>query len=141
MPKTRLTRIFRKTRIPILVLGSSNLKQLFGTGFVTRKPYSSAPNPILRAWWLLGLGDKKKTSLPDIVKASDPVLHKQAREVGVEEIGLEWIQKIVDDMVWVMRKAPGVGLAAPQIGIPLRIIVLEDTKGSISYAPKEETKA
>ncbi|KAL4636381.1 hypothetical protein ACB092_03G003400 [Castanea dentata] len=130
MPKTRLTRIFRKTRIPILVLGSSNPKQLFGIGFVTRKPYSSAPNPILRAWWLLGLGDKKKMSLPDI-----------AREVGVEEIGSEWIQKIVDDMVWVMRKAPGVGLAAPQIGIPLRIIVLEDTKGSISYAPKEETKA
>nr|XP_023917847.1 peptide deformylase 1A, chloroplastic-like isoform X2 [Quercus suber] len=133
--------VFRKTRIPISVLGSSNPKPLFGTGFVTRKPYSSAPSSIPRAGWLLGLGDKKKTSLPDIVKAGDPVLHEPAREVDVEEIGSERIQKIVDDMVRVMRKAPGVGLAAPQIGIPLKIIVLEDTKEYISYAPKEETKA
>ncbi|KAL7180062.1 hypothetical protein ACSBR1_043304 [Camellia fascicularis] len=44
-------------------------------------------------------------------------------------------------MVMVMWKAPGVGLAAPQIGVPLKIIVLEDTKEYISYAPKEETKA
>ncbi|XP_040365898.1 peptide deformylase 1A, chloroplastic-like [Rosa chinensis] len=43
-------------------------------------------------------------------------------------------------MVKVMRKAPGVGLAAPQIGVPLRIIVLEDTKEYISYAPKDEIK-
>ncbi|KAJ0717298.1 putative peptide deformylase [Helianthus annuus] len=41
-------------------------------------------------------------------------------------------------MVKVMRGAPGVGLAAPQIGIPLKIIVLEDT---IGYAPKEDIKA
>ncbi|XP_015871162.2 peptide deformylase 1A, chloroplastic [Ziziphus jujuba] len=44
-------------------------------------------------------------------------------------------------MVLAMRKAPGVGLAAPQIGIPLRIIVSEDTKEYISYAPKEDIKA
>ena len=113
--------VFRKTRIPISVLGSSNPKPLFGTGFVAWKPYSSAPSSIPRAGWLLGLGDKKKTSLPDIVKAGDPVLHEPAREVGVEEIGSERIQKIVDDMVRVMRKAPGVGLAAPQIGIPLKV--------------------
>nr|KYP54026.1 hypothetical protein KK1_000192 [Cajanus cajan] len=43
-------------------------------------------------------------------------------------------------MIRVMRKAPGVGLAAPQIGVPLRIIVLEDTKEYVSYVPKEEAK-
>ncbi|XP_050233636.1 peptide deformylase 1A, chloroplastic/mitochondrial [Mercurialis annua] len=107
--------------------------------FVNRKPLSSSS--IAKAGWLLGLGDKKKTNLPDIVKAGDPVLHEPAREVDPEEIGSEKIQKIVDDMVKVMRMAPGVGLAAPQIGIPLRIIVLEDTKEYISYGPKEETKA
>ncbi|KAK4369198.1 hypothetical protein RND71_012990 [Anisodus tanguticus] len=57
------------------------------------------------------------------------------------EIGSERIQKIIDEMVKVMRNAPGVGLAAPQIGIPLKIIVLEDTNEYISYAPKDETKA
>lgn len=74
-----------------------------------------------RAGWLLGLGEKKKTSLPDIVKAGDPVLHEPAREVEPGEIGSDKIQKIIDDMISSMRKAPGVGLAAPQIGIPLRV--------------------
>ncbi|OAY36849.1 peptide deformylase 1A, chloroplastic/mitochondrial [Manihot esculenta] len=107
--------------------------------FIARKSISSST--VAKSGWLLGLGQKKRTSLQDIVKAGDPVLHEQAREVDPEEIGSETIQKIIDDMVKTMRMAPGVGLAAPQIGIPLRIIVLEDTKEYIGYAPKEETKA
>lgn len=75
------------------------------------------------------------------MKAGDPVLHEPAREVNPNEIGSDRIQKIVDDMIKVMRMAPGVGLAAPQIGIPFKIIVLEDTKEYISYAPKEDIKA
>ncbi|KAJ4915869.1 hypothetical protein Rs2_01419 [Raphanus sativus] len=106
---------------------------------------SSSSSVKTNAGWLLGLGDnkkkKKQTNLPDIVAAGDPVLHEKAREVDPEEIGSERVQKIIDDMVKVMRLAPGVGLAAPQIGIPLRIIVLEDTKEYISYAPKEEVLA
>ncbi|KAK9690377.1 hypothetical protein RND81_09G123400 [Saponaria officinalis] len=95
-----------------------------------------------RAGWLLGLGQKgQKSTLPEIVKAGDPVLHEPAREVDPNEIGSEKIQKIVDDMISVMRDAPGVGLAAPQLGVPLKIIVLEDTKEYISYAPKEEIKS
>lgn len=86
--------------------------------FTTRKSLSSSHTA--KAGWLLGMGEKKKTSLPDIVKAGDPVLHEPAREVDPKEIGSERIQKIIDDMVKVMRMAPGVGLAAPQIGIPLR---------------------
>lgn len=93
-----------------------------------------------RAGWFLGLGEKQQV-LPEIVKAGDPVLHEPAQEVPPEEIESERIQKIIDDMIKVMRKAPGVGLAAPQIGIPLKIIVLEDTKEYISYAPKNEIKA
>ncbi|KAL8458045.1 hypothetical protein ACS0TY_035792 [Phlomoides rotata] len=93
-----------------------------------------------RAGWILGMGEKKKNALPDIVKAGDPVLHEPAQEVKPEEIGSERTQKIIDDMVKVMRKAPGVGLAAPQIGIPLRIIVLEDSKEYMSYVTKQEIK-
>ncbi|KAI6689965.1 hypothetical protein NL676_026793 [Syzygium grande] len=114
----------------------------FSLVFTPRRRYCNSP-PVARAGWLLGLaGDKKKSAgLPDIVKAGDPVLHEAAREVDPADVGSERIQKIVDDMVVAMRKAPGVGLAAPQIGIPLKIIVLEDTEEYISYAPKEETKA
>ncbi|KAL9238603.1 hypothetical protein vseg_013001 [Gypsophila vaccaria] len=103
---------------------------------------SSPARAPLRAGWLLGLGQRgqKKPTLPEIIKAGDPVLHEAAREVDPNEIGSDRIQRIVDDMIAVMRVAPGVGLAAPQIGIPLKIIVLEDTKEYISYAPKEEIK-
>lgn len=73
-----------------------------------------------RAGWFLGLG-QKSPALPEIVKAGDPVLHEPAQDVRAEEIGSERINKIIDDMVSVMRKAPGVGLAAPQIGVPLRV--------------------
>ncbi|KDP37110.1 hypothetical protein JCGZ_06166 [Jatropha curcas] len=112
---------------------SSNPKSTFHNSF--------SSSLTAKAGWFLGLGEKKKTSFPDIVKAGDPVLHEPAREVDPEEIGSERIQKIIDDMIKAMRMAPGVGLAAPQIGVPLRIIVLEDTKEYIRYAPKEETKA
>lgn len=75
-----------------------------------------------RAGWFLGLGaDTKKTNLPDTVKAGDPVLHEPAREVDPNEINSEKVQNIIDNMIRVMRNAPGVGLAAPQIGIPFRV--------------------
>ncbi|XP_059642753.1 peptide deformylase 1A, chloroplastic [Cornus florida] len=129
---------FHQTRKPIFKPQISYPKPAYTLDFSTRRSHSSSSTA--RAGWLLGLGEKKQI-LPEIVKAGDPVLHEPARDVSPDEIGSERIQKIIDDMVMVMRKAPGVGLAAPQIGIPLKIIVLEDTKEYISYAPKEETNA
>ncbi|WOK98639.1 hypothetical protein Cni_G07351 [Canna indica] len=114
-----------------------------GSGFPLSLPQRRTATRISAAGWFSGLGAKKGkgTALPEIVKAGDPVLHEPADEVPLQEIGSEKIQKIIEDMVAAMRKAPGVGLAAPQIGVPLKIIVLEDTKEYISYAPKKEIKA
>ncbi|XP_021298591.1 peptide deformylase 1A, chloroplastic [Herrania umbratica] len=131
----RLAPLYLSTRIPINGPAFPNPTPHFSS----RRPLSSPA--VAKAGWFLGLGEKKKTSLPEIVKAGDPVMHEPAREIDPDEIGSVRIQKIIDDMVRVMRMAPGVGLAAPQIGVPLRIIVLEDTTEYISYAPKEETKA
>ncbi|KAG0546071.1 hypothetical protein BDA96_02G416500 [Sorghum bicolor] len=98
--------------------------------------------------WLSGLlggkGGGASTAMavtPGTVKAGDPVLHEPAQEVAPGDVRSEKVQGIIDRMVDVMRKAPGVGLAAPQIGVPLRIIVLEDTQEYISYAPKKEIEA
>ncbi|XP_073007806.1 peptide deformylase 1A, chloroplastic isoform X1 [Typha latifolia] len=101
---------------------------------------SSSRSSRVSAGWFSGFRSKK-ADLPEIVKAGDPVLHEPAREVCIKEIGSEKIEKIIEDMIAVMRNAPGVGLAAPQIGIPLKIIVLEDTKEYIGYAPKNEIEA
>jgi peptide deformylase len=57
-----------------------------------------------------------------IVTIPDPVLRRKARKVT--DFGPE-LQKLLDDMVETMRIAPGVGLAAPQVGIPLRAVVVE----------------
>ncbi|TVT99560.1 hypothetical protein EJB05_55051, partial [Eragrostis curvula] len=94
--------------------------------------------------WLSGLlggrGGGAPTAMtvtPGTVKAGDPVLHEPAQEVAPEDVSSEKVQGAIDRMIDVMRKAPGVGLAAPQIGI----IVLEDTQEYISYAPKKDIEA
>jgi len=82
-----------------------------------------------------------KAKLPEVVQAGDPVLHEPAEEVKREEIGSARVEKTINDMVDVMRNGPGVGLAAPQIGVPLQIVVLEDTKELMSYTSPEEIEA
>lgn len=61
-------------------------------------------------------------TLRKIVTVPEPVLRKKARKVT--EFGSD-LQMLIDDMVETMRQAPGVGLAAPQIDVPLRVIVVE----------------
>src|SRR5437588_7193208 len=51
-----------------------------------------------------------------------PVLRRIARKVSQVD---KPIQRLIDDMIDTMKAAPGVGLAAPQIGVPLRLAVIE----------------
>jgi peptide deformylase len=60
--------------------------------------------------------------LRKIVTLPDPILRRKAHPVTRFDTDL---QSLVDDMVETMRVAPGVGLAAPQVGIPSRVIVVE----------------
>jgi peptide deformylase len=74
----------------------------------------------------------------------DPVLRMKARPVT--EIDGD-MRRLIDDMFETMYEAPGVGLAAPQIGMPLQVVVcdigegpfhlinptMEETKGSWTY--------
>jgi peptide deformylase len=54
--------------------------------------------------------------------AGDPVLRAKAKRVPKIDASIE---KLIDDMIETMRAAPGVGLAAPQVGVSLRVIVIE----------------
>lgn len=58
----------------------------------------------------------------DIVTLPDKILRQKARPVTRFEDDL---QQLIDDMIETMREAPGVGLAAPQIGKSLRLTVIE----------------
>jgi peptide deformylase len=61
-------------------------------------------------------------ALRTIVTLPQPVLRQKARKVS--DFGPE-LQELIDDMIDTMRDAPGVGLAAPQVGVLKRVIVVE----------------
>jgi peptide deformylase len=56
----------------------------------------------------------------------EPVLRGRARPLQAEEILLPSTQDLIAAMRETMHDAPGVGLAAPQIGLPLQLAVIED---------------
>ena len=60
--------------------------------------------------------------LRTIVTLPEPVLRRKARPISKFDNNL---QTLIDDMIDTMREAPGVGLAAPQVGISERLIVVE----------------
>lgn len=79
-----------------------------------------------------------KVSEDPIVQVGAPVLRSPAQDVPLERIGTPEFQALVLRMVRAMREAPGVGLAAPQIGVPWRVLVLEDREELMASLTPEE---
>jgi peptide deformylase len=61
-----------------------------------------------------------------ILKYGDSVLHEKARTVDAITPDID---RLVEDMIETMYAAPGVGLAAPQLGVPLRLFVVDVSIG------------
>jgi peptide deformylase len=61
-----------------------------------------------------------------IVQVGDPVLRRRASELTRDQLATPAIQEMIARMRDTMRDAPGVGLAAPQIGEALQLVVIED---------------
>ncbi len=78
------------------------------------------------------------SSRPFIVQTGEPVLRSCAQEVPLEQIATPEFQALIAKMISTMREASGVGLAAPQIGVPLQILVLEDRDALMSSLSPEE---
>ena len=79
------------------------------------------------------LDRREKESAPlRIVQAGHPALRRKA-VTALERLDVELLLELAEAMTITMRDAPGVGLAAPQIGLPLRFYVVED-----SFASEEE---
>jgi peptide deformylase len=68
-----------------------------------------------------------------IVTVPDPVLRRKAHKITEFD---KSFQKIVDDMIDTLRDAPGVGLAAPQVGLAERLIVVEYGDDDDETVPK-----
>jgi peptide deformylase len=71
-------------------------------------------------------------AIREIITVPNKILRRKARKVS--SFGKD-LQTLVDDMVETMRAAPGVGLAAPQVDVPLRVIVVEFNDSEDEEAP------
>jgi peptide deformylase len=76
-----------------------------------------------------------------IVEVGDPVLRRAARALTPAEAKSPAVQGLIELMRETMRDAPGVGLAAPQIGESLQIAVIEDRAEYQEGAAPEELAA
>src|SRR5437762_1490358 len=61
-----------------------------------------------------------------ILKFGDTILHDPAQPVDAITPDIE---RLIDDMIETMYAAPGIGLAAPQVGVPLRVFVVDVSVG------------
>jgi peptide deformylase len=59
-----------------------------------------------------------------IITRENPILRQKAREIEEKEIKSSEIKELICDMKETVEKASGIGLAAPQIGKPLRIVII-----------------
>ena len=61
-----------------------------------------------------------------IVECGDPVLRRPAEPVDPSDLRTSEIQLLIARMRATMEAAPGVGLAAPQVGVSVQLVVLRD---------------
>jgi peptide deformylase len=73
-----------------------------------------------------------------IVQAGEPVLRERGRELTKDEIEGPEIQQLIEFMRDTMHEAPGVGLAAPQIGVSIQLAVIEDKPEYLAHQSAEE---
>jgi peptide deformylase len=74
----------------------------------------------------------------DIVTVGDPVLRERARELTIDELRSDEVQRLIDDMIETKRAAHGAGIAANQVGRALRVAIVEVEPGNPRYPYKPE---
>ena len=76
-----------------------------------------------------------------IVQAGHPVLRQMARPLTQEQLRGPEIQRLIEEMRATMYDAPGVGLAAPQVGVGLQLVVVEDKPAYIERGDPDDMTA
>ena len=73
-----------------------------------------------------------------IRQVGEQVLRQQARPLSTDEIRERSTQELIESMRETMHDALGVGLAAPQVGFPIQLVVIEDQAEFIQKLPPEQ---
>jgi peptide deformylase len=84
------------------------------------------------------MDEETKGMTLEIVQTGDPILRKQSRPLTRDEILSPSIQQLIELMRDTMREAPGVGLAAPQIGVSIQLAVIEDPESYLANLSADE---
>jgi peptide deformylase len=72
-----------------------------------------------------------------IRSVGEPVLRQHARPLSLDEIAFPSTRDLIASMRETMHDAPGVGLAAPQVGLPLQLAVIEDREENMKELTRE----
>jgi peptide deformylase len=108
------------------------------------QPHEPRIHVIKGAPWLIDRGRRERWSAPDFVTAhavdvrqvGDPVLHAPAKKPRHDKKELE---ALVQRMFASMVQARGIGIAAQQIGVPLRVVIVDvDDAGIVAVNPEVE---
>lgn len=86
----------------------------------SRNAFSIAAGSTLTQWRPAPMSPAM--TIREIVKLPDPVLRQESAEIGTVD---DDVRRLLDDMLETMYDAPGIGLAAIQIGVPKRIITID----------------
>jgi peptide deformylase len=87
------------------------------------------------------LGDPGNADVLPIVQCGDPVLRRAAEPVDPADLRTPKLRRLIIQMRATMEAAPGVGLAAPQVGVPLQLAVLQDSPERWGHLDSDELAA
>src|SRR4051812_39780066 len=77
-------------------------------------------------------------SLLKVARLGHPCIRSLAQDVSREELSTAACQQLIDDMIQTMRDLDGVGIAAPQVHVSKRIIVIEVNSKNPRYPGRPE---
>jgi peptide deformylase len=76
-----------------------------------------------------------------IAACGDPVLRRQAEPVDPAELRSGGLRRLIEQMRATMEAAPGVGLAAPQVGVGIKLAVVQDSPERWGHLAEDELAA
>lgn len=88
----------------------------------------------------MSISTSMSSSALKIVQVGHPVLRQTARALTHQEIRLPETARLIEAMRETMRDAPGVGLAAPQVGLSMQLIVIEDRPEYVERLSADERR-
>ena len=106
----------------------SRLKMLFTNLFLIRCLQTNPKHGIVQRI----KGDAKSSVLSHIVQIGDPVLRKVAQPVDMDRLKSSEIQNIISQMRIALKKYDAHGIAAPQLGVPVRMFAVQVTEKQIN---------